>query len=161
MNTEQIARDIFLLLNDHFDSLDCIPHVLTAKAEDIYYFEDQSIVEYYSYGDQRLSQQNGYVEGKIWSEFDNPDDCFAVSKDNTEGIMKLLLNKYEEYYQRVFEIKDYTCSVIDDEAICSYTIERVKNGLTYEGILEYKDCDSIRNHIRDHEDEFKDQMNLK
>lgn len=75
--------------------------------------------------------------------------------------MKQLKRKYEEFYGYRFNIVDYSCTEENKKAVCSYTIERVKNGMTYEEMLEYEDCSSIKEHIEVNKDSFKEQMKIK
>ena len=160
IDLEEASRDLFILLNDEYEEMNPKVSVHVASANDIYFFEDQRLYEYFSYADKRLTSQNACSHGKLYWLFWN-DTCNTVSKKQPEGIMKQLVKKYEEFYGYRFNVVDYLCTEQNDKAVCSYVIERVKNELTYEGVLEYEDCGSIKNHIETNQEMFKEQMKMK
>lgn len=160
VDLDETSRDLYLLLRDEYAELDARVTVYLADAKDISFFEDQALWEYFSYGDKRLNAQDACVDGKMDSLFWGMS-CNAISKKQPEGIMKQLTKKYEEFYSYRFDMIDYSCSTNNGKTSCSYMVERVKNGLLYEGILEYEDCDSIKDHIKANQRAFKKQMEIK
>ena len=163
IDLDEVSRDLYLYLRDTYEEMGATVTVYLAKTEDIAFFEDQDIYEYISYSDKRFIESDACLSSKLSVQFSNGCDAEGEekAKEDSEGIINQLVEKYEEFYCYDFEIKDYACSVKGNKAVCSYTIERVKNGLNYEGVLEYENCSSIRAHIQGHKEEFKNQMHLK
>ncbi|MBQ7888986.1 MAG: hypothetical protein IJ356_04425 [Erysipelotrichaceae bacterium] len=160
IDLDETSKNLYLFLRDEYAEMNAEVSVYLANANDIGFFEDQKLYEYFSYADKRLTSQDACVRGKMDCLFWN-DTCNAVSIKQPEGIMKQLKRKYEEFYGYRFNIVDYSCTKDNKKAVCEYTIERVKNGLTYEGMLEYEDCSSIKEHIETNKDLFKEQMKIK
>lgn len=160
VDLDETSQDLYLLLRDEYAELGARVTVYLASAIDLSFFEDQPLWEYFSYADKRLTAQNACVDGKMDFLFYNAS-CNAISKRQPEGIMKQLTKKYEEYYGYRFNVVDYSCAEENDKAVCTYTIERVKNGLTYEGMLEYEDCGSIKDHILANKEIFAERMKMK
>lgn len=163
IDLNEMSRDLYLYLRDEYEELHVDVTVHLAKTDDIQFFEDQNMFEYYSRSDKRLSDQDACVNTKMDVQFDRNSypACSNASTMTSEEIMKELVKKYEEFYRYHFDMMDYSCSSNNGKTSCSYTVERVKNGLIYEGILEYEDCDSIKDHIKLNQRAFKKQMKIK